>query len=118
MRLFAEVVKNPAFKSTPIFIFLNKKDLFEELIVKHPLKKCFPDYEGPDGEALPALQYIKDIYSDIYNSFHDSPTGKKNKGKRGGIYIQVIAARVRMDMKVAFKEVKGTLHQLFPTSSK
>eukprot|EP00606_Chrysophyceae_sp_TOSAG23-5_P000615 GSChrysophyteH2.ASY1.ANO1.406.1 assembled CDS len=39
MRLFAEVVKNPAFKSTPIFIFLNKKDLFEELIVKHPLNK-------------------------------------------------------------------------------
>jgi len=29
LNLFAEVVKNPIFKSTPIFVFLNKKDLFE-----------------------------------------------------------------------------------------
>ena len=59
-------------------------------------------------------RYIKDVYVDIYNSFHDSPAGKRGKGKRGGVYVQVIAARLRMDMKVAFKEVKDTLHTLFP----
>jgi len=29
-------------------------------------------------------------------------------------YVQVLAARVRMDMKVAFGEVKATLKKLFP----
>jgi hypothetical protein len=50
LNLFAEVVKNPLFKSTPIFVFLNKKDLFEEMIPKFPLKNCFPDYDGPEGK--------------------------------------------------------------------
>ena len=62
MSLFMEVVKNPAFRSTPIFIFLNKKDLFEEMITVHPLKKCFDDYDGPEGEALPALSFIEKKY--------------------------------------------------------
>jgi hypothetical protein len=58
LNLFAEVVKNPLFKSTPIFVFLNKKDLFEEMIPKFPLKNCFPDYDGPEGN----LRCILDMY--------------------------------------------------------
>jgi predicted alpha/beta-fold hydrolase len=27
-----------------------KKDLFEEMIPKFPLKNCFPDYDGPEGK--------------------------------------------------------------------
>ena len=46
LELFKEVVKNPLFKHTPIFVFLNKKDLFEEMIKKYPLTKCFPEYTG------------------------------------------------------------------------
>jgi guanine nucleotide-binding protein subunit alpha len=49
LALFAEVVKNPLFKATPIFVFLNKKDLFEEMIPKTPLKTCFPEYNGKYG---------------------------------------------------------------------
>jgi GTPase SAR1 family protein len=118
LRLFAEVVKNPAFKTTPIFIFLNKKDLFEDLILKHPLRKCFPDYDGAEGESLPALKCIEKHYRDIYNSYHEA-AGNYNKKKQpcdrpGGLYVQVIAARVRMDMKMAFGQVKDTLKTLFP----
>lgn len=65
MNLFAEVVKNPIFQKTPIFVFLNKKDLFEEMIVKKPLTVCFPEYKGPPGEVQPALQYIEDRYNAI-----------------------------------------------------
>ena len=116
MRLFMEVVKNPVFKTTPIFIFLNKKDLFEEMIVKHPLNKCFPDYDGPVGEALPAVKFIEKTYRNIYDSFHNAATVKKGKYKPGGMYVQVIAARLRMDMKIAFSEVKDTLKELFPVT--
>jgi len=127
MELFREVVKNPLFKNTPIFVFLNKKDLFEDMIKKYPLTKCFPEYTGPAGEALPALNFIEKKYRDIYYSIHGQPktekktswNGKVSKKKsttvpKGGIFIQVIAARVRMDMKTAFAEVKDTLKVLFP----
>lgn len=32
LQLFEEVVKNPIFANTPIFVFLNKKDLFESMV--------------------------------------------------------------------------------------
>jgi len=43
IELFGETVSNPVFKHTPIFLFLNKKDLFEEVIRKHPLSDLFPE---------------------------------------------------------------------------
>lgn len=84
LNLFAEVVKNPLFKSTPIFVFLNKKDLFEEMIPKFPLKTCFPDYDGPEGQVQPALQFIEQKYRNI---LEEHAPGKP-------MYLFVIAARV------------------------
>ncbi len=118
MCLFMEVVKNPAFRTTPIFIFLNKKDLFEEMIKAHPLNKCFAEYDGPVGEALPALSFIEKKYRDMYNNFHGiGLNGKIDRGKGyqpGGVFVSIIAARLRMDMKVAFAGLKDKLKQIFP----
>lgn len=45
LQLFEEVVQNPIFQHTPIFVFLNKKDLFEQMMEQGiPLSRCFPDY--------------------------------------------------------------------------
>mmetsp|Transcript_22184 Transcript_22184/g.22893 ORF Transcript_22184/g.22893 Transcript_22184/m.22893 type:complete len:356 (-) Transcript_22184:714-1781(-) len=100
--LFEDILKNPLFKDTPIFVFLNKKDLFEEMIPKYPLTNCFPEYDGPAGEVRPALDFIEKKYNDI--------AARVCPGKK--IYIQVIAARVRLDMKVAFGEVKEQLKKI------
>jgi GTPase SAR1 family protein len=108
LSLFGEIVRNPIFKKTPIFVFLNKKDLFEEMIPNHPLCKCFPDYDGPDGEVTPALEYISNRYKAIME--------KHCPGKE--VHIQIIAARVRMDMKIAFGEVKDQLKSLEPNKGK
>jgi hypothetical protein len=62
LQLFEDIVKNPLFRETPIFIFLNKKDLFEDMIPKHPLTNCFPEYDGPPGEVRPALEFIEKKY--------------------------------------------------------
>ena len=62
LQLFEDIAKNPLFRNTPIFIFLNKKDLFEEMIPKHPLTNCFPDYDGPPGDVRPAVEYIEKKY--------------------------------------------------------
>lgn len=108
LSLFADIVKNPIFKKTPIFIFLNKKDLFEEMIPKTSLKVCFPEYDGPDGQVLPAVEYIKKKYEAIM--------AEHCPGKH--VYIHVIAARLRMDMKVAFGEVKEELKKLYAPKKK
>lgn len=99
LRLFEDVVKNPLFRDTPLFVFLNKKDLFEDLIKKSPLKNCFPDYEGPENEMMPALEFIKMKFNQVVE--------KHTPGKP--LVIHVIAARVRRDMKMAFGEVKDQL---------
>ena len=94
------------FAETPVFVFLNKKDLFEEMITQYPLSKCFPEYTGPEGEQLPALEFIRSKYTEVY---------KKYRGENDeNLFVQILAARVRMDMKVAFNEVKETLKRLFP----
>jgi G-protein alpha subunit len=104
LNLFADIVKNPLFLKTPIFVFLNKKDLFEEMIPKTPLTVCFPDYDGPAGEVRPALDFIEKRYKMI---MQEHIPGKS-------VYLHIIAARVRMDMKIAFGEVKEQLKKLFP----
>jgi len=108
LTLFAEVVKNPLFAKTPFFVFLNKKDLFEEMIPKTPLTVCFPEYTGEPGKIQPALEYIEKKYKEI---MQEHVPGKP-------VYVFIIAARVRLDMKVAFGEVKDQLKKLFPVDKK
>ena len=103
LNLFTEVVKNPLFRNTPIFVFLNKKDLFEEMIPKTPLKTCFPEYNGAPGEVRPALEYIEKRYKMI---MQEHVPGKP-------VYVHIIAARLRMDMKIAFGEVRFTYFFIF-----
>lgn len=103
LKLFEEVVKNPLFKNTPIYVFLNKKDLFEELIKVHSLKKCFPDYDGPEKDMNAALQYIQKKFEQVLETH--TPQKKTT--------IHVIAARVRRDIKLAFGEVKENLKKQY-----
>ena len=46
MKLFDSICNNRWFELTSIILFLNKKDLFAEKIVKSPLTIAFPEYTG------------------------------------------------------------------------
>jgi hypothetical protein len=74
------------------------------MITKTSLKVCFPEYDGPDGEARPALEYIQERYRGVME--------KRVPGK--SVNIHVIAARVRMDMKVRTisKRISNTIFDL------
>ena len=72
------------------------------------LKNCFPEYDGPDKEVLPALEYIQQKYRDVMAMYCPNKP----------LHIQVIAARLRMDMKVAFSEVKDKMKQLYSSGKK
>lgn len=109
MELFSEVTKKDIFKNTPIFLFLNKKDLFEEMVTKKniDIKTLFPDYTG-GCDLDKSLEHVKKMYNDRMEA---NVPGKQ-------VYTHVIAARVRMDMKMAFGEVKDTLKNIYQKKKK
>jgi len=108
IKLFEELLKNPIFAKTPFFVFLNKKDLFEDMIRTQPLTNCFPEYAGANGDMNEALSYITKKYTDIMNTH----------GNGREVYIHVIAARVRRDIKQAFGEVKDKLKEIYSKDHK
>lgn len=108
LNLYAEVCGNPLFKDTPIFLFLNKKDVFEEMIKVTSLSTCFPDFDAKESNALAATEFIQEQF----RARHAECTPEKP------FYAQVLSARVRMDMKIAFGEVKETLKAIHSPKKK
>jgi len=96
LALFAQVVNNPIFKNTPIFVFLNKKDLFEQMMQKTPLSKCFPEYTG-GNDVQSALDFIKQQF-----------LAKVQDGPKT-LHFEYISARFKKDVKWAWDEVKTVL---------
>mmetsp|Transcript_87322 Transcript_87322/g.243147 ORF Transcript_87322/g.243147 Transcript_87322/m.243147 type:complete len:353 (-) Transcript_87322:196-1254(-) len=108
LNLYAEVCGNPLFKDTPIFLFLNKKDVFEEMIRVTSLSTCFPDFDAKENNALAATEFIKEQF----RARHAEYLPEKP------FYAQVLSARVRMDMKIAFGEVKETIKAIHSPKKK
>lgn len=49
------------FEGTPVILFLNKKDLFEEKIKTVPLSGLFPDYQG-GADFTAAVAYVEEKF--------------------------------------------------------
>jgi len=97
LELFQKVTHNKIFETTPIFLFLNKKDLFEVMIQKVDMKTRFAEYDG--GKNLrPALDFVQRKFEEKL------PAGKK-------ITIEFVSARVKADIRAAFNTVKKTLYE-------
>lgn len=92
----AQVVSNPIFKNIPIFLFLNKKDIFESMIKRTPLTACFPHFPGPENDVHAALEYVRLQYDE---AMEEAVPGKD-------LSTHIVAARLRLDMKVAWGDVK------------
>jgi len=96
LTLFGQICNNPIFADTPTFLILNKKDLFESMIQKTDLSKCFPDYKG-GSDVNAALEFIQSKYQ---TKIQDS-----NKS----LHTYHIAARYKKDIKYTWEEVKNIL---------
>eukprot|EP01094_Clydonella_sp_ATCC50884_P026228 TRINITY_DN712_c0_g1_i1.p1 TRINITY_DN712_c0_g1~~TRINITY_DN712_c0_g1_i1.p1 ORF type:complete len:356 (-),score=155.03 TRINITY_DN712_c0_g1_i1:372-1439(-) len=78
LNLFEDIINNEWFANTPIILFLNKKDLFEEKMERGiDLKSCFPLYDGGCDKKT-AMEYIRKKHleknqfakdREIYNHF-------------------------------------------------
>jgi len=94
--LFGQICNNPVFQETPIFLLLNKKDIFEQSIQTTDLRKCFSAYEG-GGDVNLALKYIEDQYKARINDHNRT------------MHICHIAARFKKDVKYAWEEINAVL---------
>jgi len=57
--LFEELVNCSVFHDKPVMLFLNKVDIFNDLIQKVDIsEECFKDYHGPKNSAKDAIDYI------------------------------------------------------------
>jgi guanine nucleotide-binding protein G(i) subunit alpha len=94
LTLFKQVVCNPMFSKVHIFLVLNKKDIFEDLIRRIPLRTCFPDYDGPECDVGEALSYVSQQFRSVM------PGGDNNR-----LTIFFMSARVRREVKCAFDDI-------------
>ncbi|XP_075230943.1 G protein alpha q subunit [Lycorma delicatula] len=62
MALFKTIITYPWFQNSSVILFLNKKDLLEEKIMKSHLIDYFPDFEGPKQDHIAAREYILKLY--------------------------------------------------------
>lgn len=99
LSLFRETMANPLFANTPVFLILNKKDLFEKLIETRPLTMAFPEYTGPN-ELRPCIEYIATRFASVLPPDRPKPL------------VLLMAARVKKDVQYCFEDVKDTLLDL------
>ena len=98
LNLFEATMSNPLFQHTPVFIFLNKKDLFEQLLRTQPIDCCFPDYQG-SNDLHSCIEYISEEYERRLPAIR-----RENKPT-----FLLLAARMKKDVQYCFEEVKDLL---------
>ncbi|XP_074096603.1 G protein alpha q subunit isoform X2 [Cotesia typhae] len=63
--LFKTIITYPWFQHSSVILFLNKKDLLEEKIMYSHLVDYFPEYDGPQREAIAAREFILRMFVDL-----------------------------------------------------
>lgn len=103
LELFQDTVNKDIFKDTPVFLFLNKKDLFEEKIKKQGLECCFPEYSGAQN-TQESLAFISSRFKEKMPA--------QNVSQFRDFYI---ASRVKRDVKNAFEDLQSGLLRMNQT---
>lgn len=96
VNLFDEICNSQWFKKTSMILFLNKRDLFAEKIVKVPLTLWDKEYEGLSNYEE-ASQYIEQTFL------------SKNRDRTKQVYTHLTCATDTATMKVVFNAVKDII---------
>lgn len=59
MTLWEGICKMEWFRETSLILFLNKEDLFRAKVAESPIRRFFPDYNGPLGDAEAGKEYFQ-----------------------------------------------------------
>jgi guanine nucleotide-binding protein G(o) subunit alpha len=96
LALFDSMINNPWFTHTSIILFLNKKDLFEEKIVRRPLTLCFPEYSGPNEFEM-AAQFVQAQFE------------AKNESTGKDVYTHLTCATDTLQVQFVFEAVTSVI---------
>ncbi|XP_076764427.1 G protein alpha q subunit isoform X3 [Xylocopa sonorina] len=97
--LFKTIITYPWFQQSSVILFLNKKDLLEEKIMYSHLVDYFPEYNGPQRDALAAREFILQMFVDL------NPDVEKI------IYSHFTCATDTENIRFVFAAVKDTILQ-------
>ena len=97
LQIFDSLCNNKWFPNTCIILFLNKKDQFEEKILRSSLTTCFAEYAGAQ-EYGKAAAYIQAQYE-----------AKKNKSTTNEIYCHMTCATDTTNIKFVFDAVSDII---------
>lgn len=79
LNLFEEICTCKFFRNTPIIVFLNKRDLFDEKIKVKDLTVCFPEYTGGKNYNK-GIEFVTDKFLE------------KNKNKNRQLFVNPTCA--------------------------
>ncbi|CAG8482217.1 7851_t:CDS:1 [Ambispora leptoticha] len=68
LMLFDSICNSQWFTNTSMILFLNKIDIFRKKIVFSPVKKYFPDYQGPNNDFKQTSHYFKKRFQRLNRS--------------------------------------------------
>ncbi|XP_063227441.1 guanine nucleotide-binding protein G(q) subunit alpha isoform X2 [Bacillus rossius redtenbacheri] len=97
--LFRTIITYPWFQHSSVILFLNKKDLLEEKIMYSHLVDYFPEYDGPQRDAIAAREFILRMFVDL------NPDSEKI------IYSHFTCATDTENIRFVFAAVKDTILQ-------
>jgi len=96
LSLFEEICNSRWFQNTSMILFLNKRDIFADKVVKIPLSVTFSEYEGENTYEA-ASQYIKEQFE------------SKNHNDEKVIYTHITCATDTDNVRVVFNAVKDII---------
>lgn len=99
LTLFQQIAGRKAFARTPIYLVLNKKDIFAEMLKETSLDEVFPEYEG-GKDAAKATKFIEDQFRSRFSDV--SPKDKP-------LPITSMSARVRIEAKEFLFRIRDDL---------
>lgn len=102
LNLFEDIVNSRWFTDTAIVLFLNKKDLFEEMLPESPLSEFFPDYDGKN-EFAEATEWISNLF---YMCLDQDGA---NTSSKNCVYSHITCATNTDNIKTIFTCVKDTI---------
>jgi GTPase SAR1 family protein len=98
-KVFMDVAAMPCFKNTPIFLWLTKVDLFQQLILKTAMSERVYGFTGKDFDYDSGMNFIKQKFS---NAFSELQPGKM-------LRINTVSALDSKQVVDAWKQVQKWL---------
>lgn len=104
IELFRQIQLQNWLNHTTFILFLNKEDIFEEKIRTSHLVDHFEDFQGFQGEATSAYEFIR-------NKFHETQP-QRNRNRDRMIYTHHTTATDTENMRFVFEAVRDTILQI------